>query len=196
MTPLVVGGDSDIDVLGRGVGIAQSHHGDVDIGCFLDGLGVTAGVGDDDEAGLLERARNVVGEVSRREATRNRLCARMGRELEHRTLPVGASRNYGDVRRVVNGRNDARREDDLLPDLRISTSRSACERCRGHAPGLANIDDVDPVRASLPEVGLHVDLHVLGADMAGGSQQHLNILRGGIEDRREVVWSRRHLEEQ
>lgn len=30
-------------------------------------------------------------------------------------------------------------------------------------PGLANVDDVDSVRASLPEIWLHVNLQVLGS---------------------------------
>ena len=53
-------------------------------------------------------------------------------------------------------------------------------------PSLANVDDVHAVRPRLPQVGLHVDLHVLAADVALRRQQHLDILRGGIEDGREV----------
>lgn len=49
-------------------------------------------------------------------------------------------------------------------------------------PGLANVDDIDSIRASLPEVVLHVNLHVLGAQVALSCEEHLNVLRGGIEN--------------
>ena len=73
---------------------------------------------------------------------------------------------------------------------RFSTAASA------NAPGLANVDDVDTVGAGLPEVRLHVDLEVLGTDVALlttlveevdevrsrtnlSSEEHLNVLAGG-----------------
>lgn len=49
-------------------------------------------------------------------------------------------------------------------------------------PGLANVDDIDSVRASLPEVVLHVNLHVLGAQVALSREEHLNVLGRGIEN--------------
>ena len=52
MTTLVVGGNSHIDVLGRGVGVAEGDDGDVDVGGLLDGLGIGARVGDDDDDGV------------------------------------------------------------------------------------------------------------------------------------------------
>ena len=53
-------------------------------------------------------------------------------------------------------------------------------------PCLANVDDVDTIWACLPQVRLHVDLEVLAADVTLRGQQHLDVLRGGIEHRREV----------
>ena len=55
-----------------------------------------------------------------------------------------------------------------------------------HIPGLANVDDIDTVGASLPEVGLHVHLKVLRTQVALSSQEHLNVLGGRVEDRREL----------
>lgn len=55
-----------------------------------------------------------------------------------------------------------------------------------YLPGLANVDHVDTVRASLPDVRLHVHLEVLGAQVALSCKQHLNVLGGGIEDRGQV----------
>jgi len=71
------------------------------------------------------------------------------------------------VGRVVNGDDDARGKDNLLP-------------------GLANVQDVDTVGPGLPQVWLHVNLEVLAAEMALSSQEHLNVLLGGVEDGGEV----------
>ena len=47
-------------------------------------------------------------------------------------------------------------------------------------PGLSNVNNVDTVSAGLPEVGLHVHLKVLGTEVALGSQEHLDVLAGGV----------------
>ena len=82
MATLVVGGDGNVDELGGGVGVAEGDDGDVDVGGLLDGLGVGAGVGDDDETGLLEGAGDVVGEVTGGETTGNGGGTGVGCELE------------------------------------------------------------------------------------------------------------------
>lgn len=56
-----------------------------------------------------------------------------------------------------------------------------------HIPGLANVDDIDAVWASLPQVWLHVDLEVLCANVALGGQEHLNVLSSGVERRWKVL---------
>jgi hypothetical protein len=71
------------------------------------------------------------------------------------------------VGRVVDGGDDAGGQDNLLP-------------------GLANVQDVDTVGPGLPQVGLHVNLEVLGTEVALGSEEHLNVLLGGVEDGGEV----------
>jgi hypothetical protein len=53
-------------------------------------------------------------------------------------------------------------------------------------PGLANVQDVDTVGAELPEIGLHVHLKVLGTKVALSSKEHLNVLRGRVENRGEL----------
>lgn len=60
------------------------------------------------------------------------------------------------------------------------------ECMHANIPGLADVDNIDTVRASLPQVRLHVHLEILRAEMALGCQHHLNILVGGIECRRKV----------
>ena len=124
MASLVVGGDGNIDVLGGGVRVAKGDDGDVDVGSLLDGLGVGTGVGDDDQAGLLEGAGDVVGEVTGRETASNRLRASVCGELEDRTVAVRAGGDDTDIVRVLDGGDDTGSENDLLP-------------------GLANVDNVD-----------------------------------------------------
>lgn len=115
MTTLVVGGDGNVDELGGGVGVAEGDDGDVDVGSLLDGLGVGARVGDDDQTGLLEGTGDVVGEGTGGETTGNGLGAGVGGELEDGTLTVGTGRDDTDVRGVVDGGDDTGSQDNLLP---------------------------------------------------------------------------------
>lgn len=118
---LVVGRDGNVDELGGGVGVAESDNGDVNVGSLLDGLSVGAGVGDDDETGLLERAGDVVGEVTGGEATGNGDGTGVSGELEDGALTVGTSRDDTDVGRVVDGSDDAGSEDNLLPNVALKS---------------------------------------------------------------------------
>lgn len=122
MAALVVGRDGDVDILGWGVGVAERDDGDVDVGGFLDGLGVGARVGDDDEAGLFEGARDVVGEVAGGEAARDGGGAGVGGEFEDGALAVGACGDDGDVGGVIDGGDDAGCEHDFLPEGGASVS--------------------------------------------------------------------------
>lgn len=62
-----------------------------------------------------------------------------------------------------------------------------------YVPGLANVQDVDTVGTGLPEVVLHVNLEVLAAEVALRSQEHLDVLAGGVEDGGQVGGS--HLDD-
>lgn len=167
---LVVGGDGDVNVLGGGVGVAEGNDGDVDVRGLLDGLGVGAGVRHDDEARLLERASDVVGEATGGEATSNGRGTGVGGKFEDSALAVGTGRDDANVGRVVDADNDAGGEDNLLP-------------------GLADVEDIDTIDTGLPQVGLHVHLQVLATQVRLGSQEHLNVLAGGVENGRQVVGS-------
>jgi hypothetical protein len=112
---LVVGGDGNVDVLGGGVSVGEGNDGDVDVGSLLDGLGVGARVGDDDQTGLLEGAGDVVGEGTGGEATGDGSGTSVGRELEDGTLTVGTGRDNTDIGGVVDGGDDAGGQDNLLP---------------------------------------------------------------------------------
>jgi len=160
---LVVGGDGNVNVLGGRVSVGKGNDGDVDVGSLLDGLGVGAGVGDDDQTGLLERSGDVVGEGTGGEATSDGGGTSVGGELEDGTLTVGTGRDDTDIGGVVDGSDDTGSQNDLLP-------------------GLANVDDVDTIGTGLPEVVLHVNLEVLGAEVALSSQEGLNVLAGSVEE--------------
>lgn len=119
MATLVVGWDSNIDEFGRGVGVAEGNDGDVDVAGLLDGLGIGARIGDNDQAGLLERAGDVVGEATGGETTSNRNSTSVGSELENSTLAVWTGRNNTDISWVVDGSNDTGSKDNLLPKYGI-----------------------------------------------------------------------------
>ena len=122
MTTLVVGGDGNVDEVGGGVSVAKSDDGDVDVAGLLDSLGVGAGVGNDDQTRLLERAGDVVGEVTGGETTGDGGGTGVRGELEDSTLAVGTSGDDTDVGRVVNGSDDTGGQDNLLPVSRIRSS--------------------------------------------------------------------------
>ena len=78
---LVVGRDSDVNVLEGGVGVAESDDGYVRERGLANGLGISAGVSDDKQTGLAELLGDLVGEGSGGEATSERLSAGVMGEL-------------------------------------------------------------------------------------------------------------------
>ena len=81
----------------------------------MDSLGVSSRIGDDNEPRFFEGTSDVVGKVSWSEATGDGDCAGVCGELEDGTLTVRTSRDCADVSWIVDGDNDARGQDDLLP---------------------------------------------------------------------------------
>jgi hypothetical protein len=59
-----------------------------------------------------------------------------------------------------------------------------------YVPSLADVDDVDTIWTSLPEVRLHVNLQVLGANVSLSLDHHFDVLLGWVESRGEIA--RRH----
>lgn len=116
---LVVGRDGNVDVLSEGVGVAEGNHGNVDVGSLLDSLGIGAGIGDDNQAGLLEGTGDVIGEGTGGEATGDGRSTGVSGELEDGTLTIGTGRDDANVGRVLDGDDDTRSKDDLLPGKRM-----------------------------------------------------------------------------
>ena len=115
MTAFVVRRNSNIDVLGWGVGITKGNNGDVDIGSFLNSLSIGSRIGNDDETRLLEGSSDVVGEATGSEATSDSDSTGMGGELEHSSLAVGTGGDDTNVCWVVDGGYDPGCKDNFLP---------------------------------------------------------------------------------
>jgi len=115
MATLVVGGDGNIDVLGRRIGITEGNDGYIDIAGLLDSLGVGSGIGDDDQAGLLERARDVVGEATGGETTGNSDSSSVGSKFEDSALAIGSGRDGANIGGIVDGDDNSGSKYDLLP---------------------------------------------------------------------------------
>jgi len=115
MATLVICWNSYINEFRRRIGITERNHRDVDVGSFLDGLCVGAGVGDDDKTGLFEGASDVVGEVTRSEPTGDSGCPGMSSELQDSALAIWTGRDDGDVGGVIYCGDNASSKDDFLP---------------------------------------------------------------------------------
>ena len=65
---------------------------------------------------------------------------------------------------------------DLSRDLPGSVVRT-----ESYSPGLADINHIDSIRASFPQVWLHVHLQIFGPEMTLCSKKHFDILRSSIK---------------
>jgi hypothetical protein len=70
-------------------------------------LGIGSGIGDDDEAGLLEGSGDVVGKVTRREATSNCNGTGVRSEFEDSSLAVGAGGDDTNVCWIIDSNDDS-----------------------------------------------------------------------------------------
>ena len=68
MGALVVAGDGNIDELGGRINVAEGDDGDVSVTSLSDGLVVSPGVGDNQEAGLAESSLDLISECAGGEA--------------------------------------------------------------------------------------------------------------------------------
>ena len=127
MTRLVVRRDRDVDVFEGCIRVRERDDGDVDVGRLADRLVVDARVRHDDQAGFLERARDVVREGARGEAACDRLRAGVGGVFEDSAMPVRPCRDHANVVRVLDGGNNPCSKDELLPRLSDVDNVDTCE---------------------------------------------------------------------
>jgi len=159
----VVGGDGDVDELEGSVGVTEGDDGDVDVSGLSDSLVVNSGVSDDDDSGFLERSSDVVGEVTGGESTGDSVSTSETSVLQDSSVSIRSSRDDTNIGRVLDSSQDSSSQDDLLPSL-------------------SDVQDVDTVGSSFPDVVLHGLVTVLGTDVTLGREEELDVLGGGGED--------------
>merc|ERR1719233_640556 len=139
---LVVAGDCNIDELGWGVNISESHDGDVGVATLSDGLMVSPWVGNQKQPGLAESSLDLISECSRSEAASNGVAANISGELEDSSLSGGPSGHHVHILWVLNSSDSTGSKDQLLP-------------------GLLQVNDVDTACLLLEDVLLHGSLAVV-----------------------------------
>ena len=115
MPSLVVGWDGNVDVLCGRVGVAESNNGNVDIRSLANGLSISTGIGDNDEARFFEGSSDVIGEATGREASGNGNGTGMSSKLEYSSLTIWSSGNDTNVCWVVDGDYDPCCQNDFFP---------------------------------------------------------------------------------
>ena len=141
---LVVGGDSDVDVVQRAVAVAEGDDGEVSKLGLTDRLVVHTRVCDNEETRLHEDILHLVAVGAGGVATGN--CVRAGvlAEFDNGALAVGPCGVHDDVIGILNGDNHTSGHKELVP-------------------GLAKVVHVYAVLTTFPNVALHLEVAVLGA---------------------------------
>merc|ERR1719233_1741704 len=139
---LVVAGNCNVDELGWGVNIGESHDGDVSVATLSDGLMVGPGVSDQKQPWLAESSLDLISECSRSEAASNGVAANISGELEDSSLSSGPCGDHVHILWVLNSGDSTSSKDQLLP-------------------GLLEVDDVDTTSLLLEDILLHGGLAVI-----------------------------------
>jgi hypothetical protein len=105
---------------------------------------------------LFEGTRVVVSKGTGGKSSGDGGGADVGSKLQDGSLSVGPGTDDDNIGGVLDGCDDTGGKNNFLP-------------------GLSNVDDVDAVRTTLPDIGLHGDLQPLSADLlvqrVGGTSQ-------------------------
>lgn len=86
---LIVARNSNVHIAQRGVGVAQSNGGDVDIRCLCQWLMISPGVRNNQEAWLTESCLDLICEGTRGETSSNRSSPSSCSKLQNSTLQNG-----------------------------------------------------------------------------------------------------------
>lgn len=154
----VVAWDGNINEVEWGVRITESDAWDVDVGSLNNSLLITDGISNDQQSGFLEDLGVLVGQ-----GTWGPSRGRGGDgsdelgELEDGSLSGNSGGNDDDVLWVLDGSDGSSSELDLLP-------------------GLLEVEDVDSFLVLVGDESLHVEVQVLGSDVAIGLQQSKEVL--------------------
>ena len=159
MARFVVCRDGNVDVLKRGVGVTESNDRDGDFGAFFQSLMVGSGIRRNNKTRLhqlrvgmgkyylFEGARVVISECARGKSSGNGTGTDMGSKFQDSSLSIGTGADDDDIGRILNGCNNSGGKNEFLP-------------------GLSNVDDVDTIRTSFPDIWFHVGLSPLALPLA------------------------------
>mmetsp|Transcript_828 Transcript_828/g.761 ORF Transcript_828/g.761 Transcript_828/m.761 type:complete len:283 (-) Transcript_828:74-922(-) len=162
---LVIGRDSNIDKLERRVGITKSDNGDVYIRRLLNGLGISSWVSNNQKTGFLELLCDLVSESSWCETSSDRVGSGVVSKLEDGAHTVGTGTDGDNISRVLDGNDNTGGKNNLLPSL-------------------SNVEDVNTILTTTPDVLLHGIIRVLGSRVHIGREHHLDVLFLGLKDGR------------
>jgi hypothetical protein len=151
MARLVVRGDCNVDILEGRVSVAESNDRNGDFGTLLQRLMVGSRVCCNNkawlrqvskcdqrqkwgrESDLFEGARVVIGECTRGEPSSNSTGSDMSSKLQDCSLSIGPGTDDDDISGILDRGDDTGGKNEFLP-------------------GLANVDDVDTIRTSFPNI--------------------------------------------
>jgi hypothetical protein len=165
---LVVARDGNIDKLEGRVGVAESDDRDAHIRGLLDSLRVDSRIGDDQNSGFSVLSGDLVGEGTGGESSSEGLGSDVVGELKHSSLAVRSGRDGADIFGVLNGDQETSSKHKLLP-------------------GLLEVQEVHVVGSTLgPDILVHSDFGVFGANVHFGGEQLDHVVVAGSEDLRNI----------
>jgi hypothetical protein len=90
----------------------------------------------------------------------------MSSKLEDSTLTIWTCRDGANIGWVVNGNNDASSENNLFPVAKSQpTAIELIHSTTSCLPSLADVDNVNTICTSFPEVRFHMNLKILRANV-------------------------------
>lgn len=149
--------------------MAEGDGGNVDVRRFSNGLVVSSGISQNQEAGLNESSLlDLIGEGSGSESSRQGGGSGETSEFEGSSLTIRTSRDHTDISGIFDGSND-----------------SSCES--QFFPGLLEVNDVVSIGSSFPHVAGHGGLEVLGAQMNIAGEHFGDVIFFRVQCRRKLT---------
>jgi len=145
----------------RGVGVAKCNDRDVHVRGFAYGLMISTRVSDDKESGLHEFILNLIGQSTRGVSGCQSLGTSVLSKLQDCSLAKRARGNNADILRIFNGDNNS------------------CSQLK-FLPSFLQVNQVDSISASLPDVTGHGNFQIFCANVNLTSQHLLNIVLLGF----------------
>jgi len=158
----VVAWDADIDVLDRGVRVAESDNWDVDVTSLSDGLVIDGWIGDDDQSWFPETVLGVIREATWGESSVHRGSLDELGALDGGSLSNILGGNDADIGGVVDGGDDSGGQGDFFPHL-------------------GDVENVGTGAGPLEHVLVHLVVAVIGTEVHLGGQDFSGIVSFELE---------------